>query len=121
MPRSPVRVSRHAGPRPIRVSFESFPPKSDEAEKSLWESIERLAPLNPSFVSVTYGAGGTTRERTQTTVARLVRETGLKPAAHLTCVGASQAELDDVIRGYIEAGVQHIVALRGDPPSGVGS
>jgi methylenetetrahydrofolate reductase (NADPH) len=117
----PVRLSRHIGPRPIRVSFEFFPPKSDEAEVSLWDSIERLAPLHPSFVSVTYGAGGTTRERTQSTVARLVRETELKPAAHLTCVGASRDEIAGVIRGYAEAGVRHIVALRGDPPGGVGS
>jgi methylenetetrahydrofolate reductase (NADPH) len=121
MPRSPVRLSRHVGPRPIRVSFEFFPPKSDEAEAALWESIGRLAPLHPSFVSVTYGAGGTTRERTQTTVARLVRETELKPAAHLTCVGASRDDVDGVIRSYAEAGVRHIVALRGDPPGGVGS
>jgi methylenetetrahydrofolate reductase (NADPH) len=117
----PVRLSRHIGPRPIRVSFEFFPPKSDEAEVSLWDAIERLAPLHPSFVSVTYGAGGTTRERTQSTVARLVRETELKPAAHLTCVGASRDEIAGVIRGYAEAGVRHIVALRGDPPAGVGS
>jgi methylenetetrahydrofolate reductase (NADPH) len=121
MSRPPVRLSRHVGPRPIRVSFEFFPPKSDEAEAALWESIGRLAPLHPSFVSVTYGAGGTTRERTQTTVARLVRETELKPAAHLTCVGASRTEIDSVIRGYADAGVRHIVALRGDPPGGVGS
>jgi methylenetetrahydrofolate reductase (NADPH) len=117
---SPIRVSRRSGPKPLKVSFEFFPPKTDEAEAALWESIERLAPLHPAFVSVTYGAGGSTRERTQQTVARLVRETGLDPAAHLTCVGASRAEIGDVVRGYAEAGVRHIVALRGDPPGGVG-
>ena len=83
---------------PIRVSFEFFPPKTPEMEHSLWHAIERLAPLGPSFVSVTYGAGGSTRERTHSTVARLVRETSLKPAAHLTCVAASRDEVDDVVR-----------------------
>ena len=90
-------------------------------EATLWASIERLAPLNPDFVSVTYGAGGSTRERTHATVARLVRETDLKPAAHLTCVDASRAEIDEVVRDYARAGVRHIVALRGDPADGVGS
>jgi len=90
-------------------------------ETNLWESIDRLAPLSPSFVSVTYGAGGTTRERTHATVARLVKETSLKPAAHLTCVGATRDEVDSVIRSYADAGVKHIVALRGDPPEGPGS
>ncbi|MFH6783644.1 MULTISPECIES: methylenetetrahydrofolate reductase [NAD(P)H] [Methylobacterium] len=107
--------------RPIRVSFEFFPPKTAEMEATLWSSIERLAPLGPSFVSVTYGAGGSTRERTHNTVARLVRETDLKPAAHLTCVAATKGEVDDVVRAYHEAGVRHIVALRGDPADGVGS
>ena len=90
-------------------------------ESALWESITRLAPLEPSFVSVTYGAGGSTRERTHATLARLVRETDLKPAAHLTCVAATREEVDDVVRAYHEAGVRHIVALRGDPVSGPGS
>lgn len=121
MSAQPVRLSRRAGPRAIRVSFEFFPPKTDEAEATLWESIERLAPLNPDFVSVTYGAGGTTRERTQATVARIVRDTSLKPAAHLTCVGASRDEIGAVLAGFDEAGVRHVVALRGDPPGGVGS
>ncbi len=121
MSASPVRLSRRAGPRAIRVSFEFFPPKTDEAEATLWESIERLAPLNPDFVSVTYGAGGTTRERTQATVARIVRDTPLKPAAHLTCVGASREEIGAVLQGFGEAGVRHVVALRGDPPGGVGA
>lgn len=105
----------------IRVSFEFFPPKNAEMEASLWEAIERLAPLDPLFASVTYGAGGTTRERTHGTVARMVQETDIRPAAHLTCVGATREAVDEVIRGYAEAGVRHIVALRGDPPAGVGA
>ena len=105
----------------IRVSFEFFPPKTAEMESALWDSITRLAPLEPSFVSVTYGAGGSTRERTHATLARLVRETDLKPAAHLTCVAATRDEVDDVVRAYRDAGVRHIVALRGDPVSGPGS
>jgi len=117
---APIRVSRGSGPRPIRVSFEFFPPKTEEAERSLWDCVSRLAPLRPSFVSVTYGAGGSTRERTHATVARIVRETGMKAAAHLTCVSASRAEIDTVVRGFHEAGVDHIVALRGDPPGGIG-
>lgn len=100
----------------IDVSFEFFPPRTEKMEATLWESIETLAPLAPRFVSVTYGAGGSTRERTHATVARIVRETSLTPAAHLTCVEASRGEIDDVARGYWEAGVRHIVALRGDPP-----
>lgn len=105
----------------IRVSFEFFPPKTEEMEIALWDSIKRLAPLGPSFVSVTYGAGGSTRERTHATVSRILSETDVKPAAHLTCVAASRAEVDDVVRGYWEAGVRHIVALRGDPQDGLGS
>ena len=100
----------------IAVSFEFFPPKSDAMAETLWRSIETLAPLNPRFVSVTYGAGGSTRERTHEVVARLVRETELTPAAHLTCVGASRGEIDDIALSYWNAGVRHIVALRGDPP-----
>ncbi|MCM0020402.1 MAG: methylenetetrahydrofolate reductase [NAD(P)H] [Tagaea sp.] len=103
---------------PLKISFEFFPPKNEEMEKTLWASVERLAPLAPRFVSVTYGAGGTTRERTHATVKRLAQETKLKPAAHLTCVAATRAEIDDVVRGYWDAGVRHIVALRGDPPAG---
>ncbi len=102
------------------ISFEFFPPKTEKMEAALWRAIEALAPLAPSFVSVTYGAGGSTRERTHDTVARIVRETTLKPAAHLTCVSATRAEVDEVIRAYAAAGVGHIVALRGDPPEGVG-
>jgi methylenetetrahydrofolate reductase (NADPH) len=103
-------------PGDIAVSFEFFPPKSETMERTLWESVETLTPLRPSFVSVTYGAGGTTRERTHATVARIARDTPLKPAAHLTCVDASRDEIDAVARDYWAAGVRHIVALRGDPP-----
>ena len=98
------------------VSFEFFPPRTAEMETQLWNSIRRLAPLRPRFVSVTYGAGGSTRDRTHATVKRIIDETELKPAAHLTCVGASRAAVDGVIRDYWEAGVRHIVALRGDMP-----
>ena len=104
----------------VNVSFEFFPPKSDEAEANLWTAIRRLEPLNPAFVSVTYGAGGSTRERTHRTVQRIISETTLRPAAHLTCVEASRAEVDEVIEGYKAIGVDHIVALRGDPPGGDG-
>src|SRR5438309_7997855 len=104
----------------IEVSFEFFPPKNDKMEQTLWESIKTLEPLNPRFVSVTYGAGGTTRERTHATVARILNETALTPAAHLTCVAATRAEIDAVIDAYRDAGVRHIVALRGDPTGGVG-
>lgn len=109
-----------SGRAPARVSFEFFPPKTDEAEANLWKAIRRLEPLNPTFVSVTYGAGGSTRERTHRTVTRMLAETTLKPAAHLTCVEASRDEVDEVIREYKVAGVDHIVALRGDPPGGAG-
>ena len=117
---SAFRPSRHAT-RPIRVSFEFFPPKTEEMEKTLWSSIERLAPLGPNFVSVTYGAGGSTRERTHRTVQRILGETALKPAAHLTCVAATREEVDEVVQGYHETGVRHIVALRGDPVAGIGT
>lgn len=105
------------GPAPS-VSFEFFPPKTEVMEQKLWEAITQLEKLNPSFVSVTYGAGGGTRERTHHTVKRMVAETSLKPAAHLTCVAASRDEVDQVARDYWAAGVRHIVALRGDPPQG---
>lgn len=118
--RSGFRASRDAT-RPARVSFEFFPPKTEAMEATLWESIKRLEPLGPAFVSVTYGAGGTTRERTHATVKRIVEETPLRPAAHLTCVSATRAEVDDVIRAYLDAGVRHIVALRGDPAGGIGT
>ena len=100
----------------IGVSFEFFPPRTEKMEQTLWESVKTLEPLQPRFVSVTYGAGGSTRERTHATVARIARETTLAPAAHLTCVEASRAEVDDIARAYWEAGIRHIVALRGDPP-----
>ena len=106
--------------RRLRVSFEFFPPKTAEMEQSLWESIRRLAPLKPNFVSVTYGAGGSTRERTHATVKRILAETLLTPAAHLTCVAATRADIDAVIDAYAQAGVRHIVALRGDPVGGIG-
>jgi methylenetetrahydrofolate reductase (NADPH) len=104
----------------VNVSFEFFPPKTDAAEANLWSAIRRLEPLNPAFVSVTYGAGGSTRERTHRTVQRIISETILRPAAHLTCVEASRAEVDEVIEGYKAIGVDHIVALRGDPPGAAG-
>ncbi len=103
------------------VSFEFFPPKSEEAEASLWRAINALAPLKPDFVSVTYGAGGSTRERTHATVARLAQETDLTPAAHLTCVDATRDSVIQVVRGFRAAGVKHIVALRGDPATGLGT
>lgn len=102
----------------LGVSFEFFPPKTPEMEKSLWKAIARLEPLAPRFVSVTYGAGGSTRRRTHDTVARIARESSMAPAAHLTCVGASRDEVNAVARDYYNAGVRRIVALRGDPPEG---
>ena len=90
-------------------------------ERNLWETIKRLAPLSPTFVSVTYGAGGSTRERTHSTIARILAETSLTPAAHLTCVGAARGEIDDIVGRYHDVGVRHIVALRGDPPGGIGT
>jgi methylenetetrahydrofolate reductase (NADH) len=104
----------------IEVSFEFFPPKTQGMEDTLWRSIRRLEPLRPKYVSVTYGAGGSTRERTHATLARMLRETTLKPAAHLTCVAATREEIDEIIRDYWDLGVRQIVALRGDPPGGVG-
>ena len=103
---------------PPRISFEFFPPKTEALETQLWACIGRLAPLQPRFVSVPYGAGGSTQERTHATITRLLAETSLVPAAHLTCVAASRAEVDAVARRYWDAGVRHIVALRGDPPGG---
>ncbi len=113
-------MSDVGGTRP-RVSFEFFPPKSAQMEETLWTSIERLAPIDPQFVSVTYGAGGSTRERTHATLQRLVAETDLTPAAHLTCVDATRDEVDAVARDYWATGVRHIVALRGDPAEGAGT
>jgi len=104
--------------RPVGVSFEFFPPKDAAMEKTLWDSIQRLAPLRPRFVSVTYGADGSTRERTHGIVTRVMRETNLTAAPHLTCIGAPREELLDIARGYWAEGIRHIVALRGDPPQG---
>ncbi|CEG06770.1 5,10-methylenetetrahydrofolate reductase [Afipia felis] len=103
------------------ISFEFFPPKTEEMEQNLWGVINRLAPLSPNFVSVTYGAGGSTRERTHSTIKRILEETSLTPAAHLTCVDATCADIDDVVDRYHEVGVRHIVALRGDPSGGIGT
>jgi methylenetetrahydrofolate reductase (NADPH) len=113
------RRSRLVGDGDINVSFEFFPPATQRMEQTLWDAIRRLEPMRPRFVSVTYGAGGSTRERTHSTVARLAGSTHLIPAAHLTCVGATREEVDAVARGYNAAGVRHVVALRGDPPAGV--
>ena len=105
-----------ADSRPIGVSFEFFQPNKAQMEEQLWRAVKRLEPLAPAFVSVTYGAGGSTRERTHATVKRIVEETSLKPAAHLTCVVATRQEVDDIARLYWQTGVRHIVALRGDMP-----
>ena len=107
---------RFSGMEGLGVSFEFFPPKTEEMEQTLWKSILRLAPIGPNFVSVTYGAGGSTRDRTHATLRRILAETALTPAAHLTCIAATRGEVDDVARAYWEAGVRHIVALRGDSP-----
>lgn len=125
---SPATTLRGVEDRPLfvtipgdfRVSFEFFPPKTEKMEQQLWDAVVELAPLGPSFVSVTYGAGGSTRERTHATVARIASETKLPPAAHLTCVAASKDEIAEVADRYWEAGVRHVVALRGDPPPETG-
>ena len=118
---TPPVTDGHRALKSPQISFEFFPPKTGEMEKSLWETIKRLAPLAPSFVSVTYGAGGSTRERTHSTIARILAETDLTPAAHLTCVGAARGEIDDIVSRYHDIGVRHIVALRGDPAGGIGT
>jgi len=114
------RVERNRNEK-FKLSFEFFPPKTDKAEQRFWDSLHRLAPLEPSFVSVTYGAGGSTRERTLKMVAKITKDTGINAAAHLTCVGASKDEVNDVVRGYMAAGVSRIVALRGDSENGIGA
>ena len=117
---SPIKTPIKAGSvatAPI-VTFEFFPPNTPAMEKTLWESIERLAVLEPRFVSVTYGADGSTRARTHAAVERIMSETGLTAAPHLTCIGASKDEIDDIARQYWDIGVRHLVALRGDPPKG---
>jgi len=117
-PRFGPLPARGAEAAPPALSFEFFPPRTEALETQLWHAIRRLEPLAPRFVSVTYGAGGTTQARTHATVARIVAETSLTPAAHLTCIGATRAEVDAVAQQYWQAGVRHIVALRGDPPPG---
>src|ERR1700727_1230706 len=112
---------RTAAQKRPAISFEFFPPKTEEMERNLWDTITRLAPLAPNFVSVTYGAGGSTRERTHSTIARILKETSLTPAAHLTCVNAPRGEIDDVVAQYHDVGVRHIVALRGDPSTAIGT
>jgi methylenetetrahydrofolate reductase (NADPH) len=118
----PLPAGTPAGEFPARklsrlaVSFEFFPPRTEAMAETLWSSVQRLAPLRPAFMSVTYGAGGSTRQRTHETVVRIKRETGVEPAAHLTCVAATRDEIDEVARSYWDAGIRHIVALRGDPP-----
>jgi methylenetetrahydrofolate reductase (NADPH) len=114
---APLPAPEGGHPAPL-LSFEFFPPRTEALEAQLWACIRRLEPLRPRFVSVTYGAGGSTQARTHETVARLVRETSLVPAAHLTCIGATRTEVDAIARQYWAAGVRHIVALRGDPPAG---
>src|SRR5262245_3553600 len=118
---SAQRRSRLVGDGDINVSFEFFPPKTEKMEEALWSAIRRLEPLRPRVVPGPSGAGGSTRERTPTTVARLVRETTLVPAAHLTWVQATKIEVDEVAKSYRQAGIRHIVALRGDPATGVGT
>jgi methylenetetrahydrofolate reductase (NADPH) len=118
---SSFRSSAEAHSERIKVSFEFFPPKNGDMESQLWESINRLAPFQPDFVSVTYGAGGSTKQPTMNTIARISRETSLAPAAHLTCVGSDRATVDAVAREFQAVGVNHFVALRGDPPEGVGA
>src|SRR4030081_855741 len=118
---TPSAFDGHRALHSPKISFEFFPPKTEEMERSLWETINRLAPLTPNFVSVTYGAGGSTRERTHSTIARILKETRLTPAAHLTCVGAPMGEIDDVAGRYHETAPPHIGALRGDPTTGIGT
>src|SRR6202521_2438748 len=118
---TPPATEGQRGLKQPAISFEFFPPKTEEMEKSLWDTIKRRAPLAPSFVSVTYGAGGSTRERTHSTIARILAETELLPAAHLTCVGAARGEIDITSGVYHYSAVRHIVALRGDPPGGIGT
>jgi methylenetetrahydrofolate reductase (NADPH) len=112
--------SAHSQDRPVQVSFEFFPPGNEQMEQSLWQAIRRLAPLKPRFVSVTYGADGSTRERTHQVVMRVLHETTLTPAPHLTCVGATREHVLAIAQDYWRAGIRHIVSLRGDPPQGTG-
>ncbi len=116
----PAVADRLDSAPPVKVSFEYFPPKTEKMEAQLWETIRRLEPLAPRFVSVTYGAGGSTRDRTFETVCRIKRETSLTPAAHLSCVGAPREKVDEMVRRYWREDIRHIVALRGDPPERTG-
>ena len=116
-----AKVSDNTANTGPTVTFEFFPPNTPAMEKTLWQSIDRLAVLQPRFVSVTYGADGSTRARTHAAVKRIMSETGLTAAPHLTCIGASQDEIDDIARQYWDMGVRHLVALRGDPPKGSGT
>lgn len=118
---STLTIAERQAKESPHVSFEFFPPKSEKMADKLWETVERLQPMSPDFVSVTYGAGGSTRERTHDTVKRIAQETNLRPAGHLTCVGATKQEVLQVAEEYWQAGVKHIVALRGDPPEGMGA
>jgi methylenetetrahydrofolate reductase (NADPH) len=118
LPTQPPVTAHPVRRPPVSVSFEFFPPKDEAMERTLWASIERLAPLSPRFVSVTYGADGSTRERTHNVVSRIQRETRLTAAPHLTCVDATREEVLEVAHRYWDEGVRHIVALRGDPPAG---
>src|SRR5258706_14449815 len=118
---TPPAPEGHRALKSPAISFEFFPPKTEEMERNLWDTIKRLAPLTPNFVSVTYGAGGSTRERTHSTITRILAETSLTPAAHLTCVGAARGETDDIVGRYHDVGLRHIVALPGDPPRGTGT
>jgi methylenetetrahydrofolate reductase (NADPH) len=122
MPRgaNPIAKRPSAAPRHLNISFEFFPPKTEKMHTTLWQAIKKLEPLSPDFVSVTYGAGGSTRKRTHKTVSRIAQETSLSAAAHLTCVDASSAEIDAIAKAYWDAGIRHIVALRGDPQDGIG-
>lgn len=115
------QTNPHDAGKGLRVSFEFFPPKTDAMAARLWETVERLEPMAPDFVSVTYGAGGSTRERTHAIVKRMAEETTLRPAGHITCVAATKDEIDQVLRDYWAAGVKRIVALRGDPTDGIGT
>ena len=114
-------IAQRFGRETPNVSFEFFPPKTEKMTSRLWETVERLEPMAPEFVSVTYGAGGSTRERTHDTVRRIANETSLHGAGHLTCVAATKEEVLAVADGYKDAGINHIVALRGDPPEGMGA
>ena len=118
---APAADAARAKRRELTVSFEFFPPRDQKSEDALWRTVKRLEPLAPAFVSVTYGAGGSTRNRTHAIVKRIAEETSLLPAAHLTCVDATRGEVDGVARDYWDAGVRHVVALRGDPPEGEAS